>query len=184
MAHLLTACESGDIDAVRAEIDRGVDPNLRWHAPNHAYCHGRSALMWATRFGHIQIVEFLIQCGADIHYVHNYVGNVLHYAAFHGQTEIGGLLIGHGLDVDSRDSMWQRTPLHVAASNLKLEFARMLIKANADVNAKDHVGITPLDCASLYEDKRTFDLIRQSSGKHGRLGAKSTKSESIEGADS
>jgi len=175
MIDLLSACESGDLDAVHAEIDRGVDPNLRWDDPDRAYRHGKSALMWATRFGHIQIVDFLIQRGADINFVHKLVGNALHYAAFHGQTKIGALLIANGLHVDSRYLMSQQTPLHVAASNLKLEVAQMLIEAGADVNAKDHVGITPLDCASLHRDTGTVDLIRQSGGQHGRLGNKTNE---------
>lgn len=170
MADLFSACESGDIDAVRAQLDRGVDPSLRWDDPSRAFRHGKSALMWATRFGHLEIVDLLIQRGADIHFVHKLVGNVLHYAAFHGQTKIGALLISHGLHVDSRDLMWHRTPLNVAASHLKHEFARMLIGAGADVNAVDLAGITPLDCASLYQDTTTADLIRQSGGKHGRFG--------------
>ncbi len=177
MATLLTACESGDIEAVRAEIDRGVTPDLCWDDPAHAYCHGKSALMWATRFGHIEIVDFLIQRGANIDFVHPRVGNALHYAAFHGQTRAGALLIARGLAVDSRDLSLQRTPLHEAASNLKFDFARMLIEAGADVNAKDFVGITPLDCASLYVDSRTADLIRQSGGRHGRFGDKATDME-------
>ena len=177
MAYLLNACESGDLDAVRAEIDRGVDPNLQWHDPARAYRHGKSALMWAARFGHVQIVDFLIQQGADINFVHKRVGNALHYAAFHGQTEIGALLIANGLDVDSREPLWQQTPLHVAASNLKLQFTQMLIEHGADLNAKDHIGLTPLDCASLYSDTRTADLIDQSGGKYGRFGNKTNVTE-------
>lgn len=168
---LLSACESGDVSAVRTVIELGVDPNTWWNDPNHAYRHGKSAVMWATRHGHIQIVQILIQCGADIHYVSKRDGNALHYAAFFGQTDIGALLIANGLSVDSRDPMWQRTPLHVAASNLRLGFAQMLIDAGANINALDHFGITPLDCASLYADTRTAELIQRSGGRHGRFAA-------------
>jgi ankyrin repeat protein len=172
MADLLSACESGDIDSVRAAIDCGIDPNLQWDDPARRYRHGKSALMWPARFGHFEIAKFLILCGANIEFNHKFCGTALHYAAFHGQTAIGELLIASGAAIESLDST-QETPMHTAAANLKLEFVRMLIAAGANVNARDFVGITPLDCASLYADQRTFKLVRESGGIFGRFGDKS-----------
>jgi hypothetical protein len=42
--------------------------------------------------------------------------------------------------------------------------AHLLIVKNADVNAKDDKGRTPLD---LAEDKETADLLRKHGGKTG-----------------
>lgn len=108
--------------------------------------------MWATRFGHLDIVRFLVDHGADLSYSLEWTGNVLHYAAFFGETAIGAYLLTCGMDIESRDRPRDRTPLHVAGGQMKYEFGRMLIQNGANVNAKEVGGFTPLDSASLYAD--------------------------------
>ena len=151
------------IDVVRAQLDRGVDPNLR-DDPSRAFGHANRRRCGPLGSDTLKSL-ISIQRGATFTLADKLVGNVLHYAAFHGRTKIGALLIAHGLHVDSRDPHVASNAAAVATSHLKHEIAHMLIEAG-DVNAGDLVRFTPLDCASLYQDTTTADLIRQSGGKH------------------
>jgi len=48
-----------------------------------------------------------------------------------------------------------------------MEIAKLLIVKNADVNAKDVEGQTPLDWAVGGNHKETADLLRKHGGKTG-----------------
>src|SRR4051812_39088008 len=68
---LLLACERGDLRSVERYVARGAEPSTRWDDPKHGYRHDCSALMWAARFGHLDVVRFLIDHGADTSYSEN-----------------------------------------------------------------------------------------------------------------
>ena len=57
--------------------------------------------------------------------------------------------------------------MHRAASRGHKEIAELLIAKGANVNAKDVVGITPLDQAITFGSPKTADLIRKHGGKTG-----------------
>ncbi len=170
----MLACEIGDLALVRQLVHSGVDPSTVWDFPSRAFRHKKSALMWATRFNHLGIVDFLIESGADYQYSIEWDGNVLHAAAFWNCPEIGQFLLGVMRDTETRNRPWEETPLHVACGQLSLEFVSMLLKSGADVNALDHIGCTPMDKASLYADRRAYELLRIHGGKHGCFGSKQT----------
>ena len=166
---LLSACESGDISTVRKYVESGVSPSIVWDFPSRAYKHGNSALMWATRFGHLSIVQYLLDRHADTTHARPYFGDVLHTAAFHNQSAIGQYLIANGHDIETRTKPCERTPLHVACGQLSFDFAKMIIQAGGHISAVDDAGCTPLDLASLYADRTLFNFIEQSGGVAGSL---------------
>ena len=45
------------------------------------------------------------------------------------------------------------SPLHWAAAHSKVEIAKLLIDAGADLEAKDHEGFTPLETACLFNNR-------------------------------
>ena len=59
--------------------------------------------------------------------------------------------------------IYDRTPLHRAASEGHKEIVELLIAKGADVNAKRNDGKTPLDDAVVMGRKEISDLLR----KHG-----------------
>lgn len=73
-------------------------------------------------------------------------GYPLHFAS-HSYSNIIGLLIEYGADVNVRDE-GGKTPLHIAAGALYLEGVRVLLKNGANVNAVDKEGNTPLRIAT------------------------------------
>ncbi len=83
----------------------------------------------------------------------------LHIATFYDVAPVVGYLVSVLASssvpgtLDAPSSVLEgRTALHIAAANLCLRSAKVLIGAGANVLAKDHRGRTPLDCVPNVED--------------------------------
>ena len=87
----------------------------------------------------------------------------IHSAVWNGDLEGVQAELDNGVDVDEKDDLWGRTPLHIAAEEGHKEIAELLIAKGADVNAKDDDSLTPLDWAIKRRRTETADLLR----KHG-----------------
>ena len=146
------AAAAGDLAAIRAELDKGVDVNAKDN-------DGRTPLHYAAKYATKQVVELLIPNGADVNAKDEDGWTPLHFAA---TKEIVELLINEGADVNAKNK-WGGTPLHAAATNGKKETVELLIAADADVNAKAKDGKTPLDMAN----GAIADLLRKHGGKTG-----------------
>lgn len=140
-------------------------------APERAFLHKRSTLMCAAQSGHLGIVQLLIAVGTELMYALPSRGDSLYISALANQVPVGPFLLSAGHNIESRIPRESSTSLQVACEQLSLEFAEMLLPNGADVDAVDLHGCTPLDLASLYEDRPTFDLIQRHGGSYGRLGS-------------
>src|ERR1043166_6593132 len=60
-APIMTASRSGNVEAVKALLAAGANPNAKEEK------RGQPALMWAAGEGNVEVVEALIAAGADIH---------------------------------------------------------------------------------------------------------------------
>ena len=75
-------------------------------------------------------------------------GKVLHIAAQSENVKLVNLLLKYGADPSVRD-VFGRTPLHLVTTP---EVAKILIKAGADVNARENsLGYTPLHLVETPE---------------------------------
>lgn len=75
-----------------------------------------------------------------------------------------GFNIKSAIDYDSR------TPLHLAASEGQIEVMRYLIKkCQANVNALDRFGTTPLDNALYHQHPKTAMYLRNHGGETGEV---------------
>ena len=100
--------------------------------------------------GHIEIVQYLLSCGADINAQCINNESVLHTAIYHGQTDIAKYLISKGANIESIDNdHW--TPLHYAANGNRIEEVKFLIKHNANINCRSNCFYTPLVVSSNEE---------------------------------
>jgi len=109
-------------------------------------------LIQATAQNDLNKVKELVDKGVDI----NYVGNVgyacLHGASISGYAEIVEFALKSNAspNIVSKDSGF--TPLHFAAQEGHKEIVQLLIDHQADVNAKDAYGNSPLWRAGNKEE--------------------------------
>jgi len=94
------AAKTGDLAGVQAELDKGVDvdeDDSSWGS------WGETPLQLAARYSHNEIVELLIDNGADVNVKGGNLGGMpLHHAAFEGHKEIVELLLAKSADVNAK----------------------------------------------------------------------------------
>ena len=157
------AARQGWTDIVRRHIV--ADP-LSVHARGWT---GETPLHWPAHNGHVEIVEMLLDAGADIEadVVTWSGGKPLHWASEHepGTVEV---LLRRGADVNSRNIMAGSrfegvTPLIMNATqkNDCSEVTELLIEADAGLNATDAQGKTALAHAEEIGLKRIPEVLRR-----------------------
>jgi ankyrin repeat protein len=187
---LHAASYKGHLDAVRALIDRGANPDaaIRNKTPLHAaYFGGRLATM-----------ELLLNMGAKVNETgasdkdetpgasgkdtKGASGNtVLHYASLDGRLDVIEVLFVRNADINAKNpNGW--TPLHGAALRGQVDVARRLLKEvtkrlqereddpgplrQEDVlNARSRNGNTPLHVAAIAGKLEVVDLLLKKKAK-------------------
>lgn len=164
---LNTACRNNSIEMVKLLLANGADVNLKGYGEY-------TALMWASESAKTtEIMELLIEKGADIHPIAQDGVNALIKAIFGVLSDSGSLaavklLIDKGMDVnyaiDAEDATGY-TALMFAVRWGKIEVVKFLISAGADVNAKGKEDSTPLGIANEEGYSDIAKLLRDSGAK-------------------
>ena len=97
--------------------------------------HREPVLIAAIRQGHTQVVEVLLNYGAEIDVKGRYGELPLHSAAHGGYKSIVEVLLQTGVDVNQKGAHGELA-LHWAAAKGHLEVVELLLDAGSDVNAK------------------------------------------------
>jgi ankyrin repeat protein len=148
---MIAAAYDGAIEAARLLIEKGADVNARDKG-------GFSVLEQAAAVNHIELARLLIATGADVNVQDEGGSTALMQAAQNGDrsAELVKLLLEHGAKVNVRSGdtfeivkngpigLGHLTPLLFAAGQGNYEAVEALVKAGADVNAKDVRNATPL----------------------------------------
>lgn len=86
----IAAARKGDIEKVRAMLDRGVDVNSKSR-------YGATALSFASEHGNLELVRLLVERGADVNVRDTFYNfDPATWAAIKGYAEIVGLLLDKG----------------------------------------------------------------------------------------
>lgn len=179
---LFSAAARDDAAGIRIQLTAGVNPNatddqgrtaLYWalfnSSPRAAAVligakgieldkltpKGENALMMAAFRGYIDLVQQLIDRGAEV----NKTGwTPLHYAATNGHARIVQLLLDHYAYIDA-ESPQGATPLMMAARHGHPDVVRLLLDQGADARLKDHGGATAIDYAMLVGRRDIAEII-------------------------
>lgn len=137
---LMTAARSGNIDALKALLQKGATVNARDSVTQ------QTALMWAVRSNSAAETELLIEYGAEIN-ARTRTGKTPASrppGAGGGSHGVGIVRSGWPEQGFQGETPGGMTPLLYAARDGRMDIARMLIAAKADVQQADVNGITPL----------------------------------------
>lgn len=157
-APLSNAAAVGRMDIVRLLLEHGADPNL----PEEQYAPKGKALYSAVYHGHYEIAKLLLERGAFPNPPVESSGDALWVSReWRPDKRMEQLLLSYGAtptnehveeDWPTRAYNWLRiTPLHQAARRGDMKEAKKLIKAGADLTARDeHLRSTPLAWAAKY----------------------------------
>jgi hypothetical protein len=116
---LFTAAKDGNLEAVKELLEAGVDVDS-------IDKQGRTALMYAAKFGQSNMTELLLNNSANIHLKDDILGwTLLHYAASEGHSDVlSALIYGENkledsqiYDMTAEKDINGRTGLHLASKN-------------------------------------------------------------------
>jgi len=122
---------------------------------------GITALEWAARTGHTEVVKLLLDSNADVNAKRPTGVTPLHIAAQEGRTEVVKLLlVDNNAHVNAKCSDDGTTPLYIAAQKTHPEVVKLLLDNNADVNARcSDDGCTPLYIAAQEGHTEVVKLL-------------------------
>jgi ankyrin repeat protein len=159
-AALLGAAKQGNLDILRSALAARVDPNTSELDNSSRNSRYPTALMFAVDRGHLNIVEQLIDAGANVNLSDRpgkKLGKTpLMCAAESGRTEIAKLLLESGAIVEFQNKRGE-TALYYAVVEKHVEIVRILLEAGADPHKKNW-EFTPFEMAE-YSTREIAALV-------------------------
>ena len=122
---LIEMAKEASVQGISLMLSKGADV----HAQND------SALRWASRNGHLEVVKYLTEIGANIHADND---SALRLASSNGQSDVVKYLIGHAADIHAQTDY----SLRLASKNGHLDIVKYLLKNSANIHAQHDEALT------------------------------------------
>ncbi len=182
---LMIACREGWTDIAELLLEKGADVNAKnkhndpltalTYAARGGYEYivellvskgvdqeaKNFALGAAAWCGHTDVVEVLIDAGAEVNAYGGY--GALCGACHGGYTDVVEVLIDAGAEVNVKDTAGN-TALMVAAWEGQIDVVELLLMRGADVNERNNDGWTALKWAKIFHHEDVIELLKQHGG--------------------
>ncbi|KAL5283184.1 ANKRD17 family protein [Megaselia abdita] len=134
---LMEAASAGHVEVAKVLLEHGAGINT------HSNEFKESALTLACYKGHLYMVRFLLQAGADQEHKTDEMHTALMEASMDGHVEVARLLLDSGAQVNMPTDSFE-SPLTLAACGGHVELATLLIERGANIEEVNDEGYTPL----------------------------------------
>ena len=132
---IIIAASIGDIDKVRSLLELGADID--------EFYNGVTPLLTAAVKGHLPLVQYLLEQGADKNKADNKGGSPLFLAVYNGHLGVVKYLVQQGMEMDKADQKGV-SPIHTAAGGGHLDVLQYLLEQGVDKDTASYDNSTPL----------------------------------------
>jgi len=141
------------MEIVKILLQKGGNPNLKNK-------HGDTALHLALKYSYPEIVQMLLQKGADLdlQYKDKDGNTPLHWAVSLNYLEIVQMLLQKGVNpnLQAKDGF---TTLHIAVINNRPLIVKMLLEKDTNINLQNKRGRTALDIATIFNYTEIVQML-------------------------
>lgn len=163
---LLRACMTGNLAVVQQLVESGINPDA-------SGLIGRTPLMVAARYGHVDIITYLCSRGVDINRMRTFLGgwssamypfcdlsggSALLECAINGDTSVMKLLISNGANKHQKNAL-KNTALFYAVQEGHISMVQLLLEMGADINIFNQLSETPLSYAVRNNQIAMVELL-------------------------
>ncbi|XP_069125262.1 ankyrin repeat and KH domain-containing protein 1-like isoform X1 [Argopecten irradians] len=134
---LMESASAGHVGVARILLSSGAGINT------HSNEFKESALTLACYKGHLEMVKFLLEAGADQEHKTDEMHTALMEASMDGHVEVARLLLDSGAQVNMPADSFE-SPLTLAACGGHVDLASLLIERGANLEEVNDEGYTPL----------------------------------------
>ncbi|XP_071573914.1 ankyrin repeat and KH domain-containing protein 1 isoform X4 [Temnothorax nylanderi] len=134
---LMEAASAGHVQVAKILLDNGAGINT------HSNEFKESALTLACYKGHLEMVRYLLEAGADQEHKTDEMHTALMEASMDGHVEVARLLLDSGAQVNMPTDSFE-SPLTLAACGGHVDLAMLLIERGANIEEVNDEGYTPL----------------------------------------
>ncbi|KAG8184304.1 hypothetical protein JTE90_008988 [Oedothorax gibbosus] len=134
---LMETASAGHVEVAKLLVERGASINT------HSNEFKESALTLACYKGHLEMVRFLLEAGADREHKTDEMHTALMEASMDGHVEVARLLLDSGAQVNMPADSFE-SPLTLAACGGHVELAMLLLDRGANIEEVNDEGYTPL----------------------------------------
>jgi ankyrin repeat protein len=151
---------------MRSLVDRDATEELKKMLEDHGIdakdSDGRTALMHASFFGKEELLQYLIDKGADTNHQDKIGYSALHHCGLERQTGTAQILLNNHADPNLLDEH-ENGPLWVALMNSKGDFklVRLLIEHGSDPEIENLYERTAEDLAETLYKKELDELLEE-----------------------
>ncbi|XP_067661926.1 ankyrin repeat domain-containing protein 50-like [Haliotis asinina] len=167
---LLSACKKRDMEVVKFILSQNiVDVDSR--GPRK-----KTPVMLAALYGYKEVVELLVEKGANLSLVNDRGRNILHVACLKGRLEVLMYILSLStVDINSRD-VRQKTPVMTAAESGQKEVVELLVERGANLSLVCDRGrnILHLACSRGHMEVVKYILSQNIVDINSRVGSKKT----------